>query len=144
MIDVDDPYARLAAALIGNAIETLAKASRREIVYRPKPSWKQARAIDGASYAKEGQIESILDGAHALVTHHSNTAIDAIAAGVPVHCETGVGSILSTVSLDDVENPRVPSDAERLSLLQDVAYLQWSIAEMRSGVCWDYLRGRLA
>ena len=127
-----------------SAIGMIKAHSARSIIYRPKPSWKQAREIGGVGYVKEGKIESVLDGAHALVTHHSNTAIDAIAAGVPVYCKTGVGSILSTVSLDDIENPRVPSDAERLSLLQDVAYLQWSIAEMRSGACWDYLRGRLA
>ena len=39
MIDVDDPYARLAAALIGNAIETLAKGSLLPGVKRDKGMW---------------------------------------------------------------------------------------------------------
>lgn len=126
------------------AIRKIAAGSRRRIVYRPKPSWKQARAIPGADYAKEGDIQSVLDGAHALVTHHSNTAVDAIVAGVPVHCESGVGSLLSTVSFEDIDHPRwIPTEEERLSVLQDVAYLQWSIAEMRSGACWEYYRGLL-
>lgn len=126
-----------------DAIVKIATQTRRGIVYRPKPSWDKARPLVGAGYCADGAIESLLPQTHALVTHHSNAAVDAIRAGVPVYCAKGVGSLLSTVDLESIENPRIPPESERMQLLYDIAYLQWNVAEMRDGSCWDNYRGLL-
>lgn len=103
--------------------------------YRPKPNDLEKRPIAGISY-DESNIKEAFLSAKALVTHHSNTAIDALLAGVPVHCETGAAAAFS-VPLDLLET-RLEG---REQFLHDVAWLQWSLEEMRSGEAWAHLRG---
>ena len=122
-------------------IDRLRKVTRRPIVYRPKPSWKEARPIAGAGYSIGSvPIADVLAGAHMLVSHHSNAAVDAIVAGVAVYCEQGVASLLSVPSLETVDDAKPATIQERLKLLQDIAWCQWTPSEMRSGECWDHYR----
>lgn len=125
------------------AVSALQAATSRRLVYRPKPSWRGAIQLVGADFSVSKSIEEDLVGCHALVTHHSNAAVDAVVAGVPVYCEKSVGSILSMRSIADVERPYRPADAERMQFLYDVAYVQYTPNEMRSGLVWDQFRGRL-
>lgn len=112
----------------------------RPIIYRPKPSWTDATQLSGAELSQNQPIEQILINAHALITHHSNAAIDSLTAGIPFYCEKGVGSPLSTVDLEDIENPKFPDDKDRLQLLHDIAYTQFNVAEMRNGECWAQIK----
>ncbi len=127
-------------------IASLAAMTSRPIVYRPKPSWRGATPIHGAAY-DEGKVPlaQVLETAHLILSHHSNTAVDAVVAGVSTYSVAGVGSLMSTPALDKetIEAPYRWSDAERHAFLADVAYLQWMPAEMRSGACWDHMRGQL-
>lgn len=108
------------------------------VVYRPKPNdpEKAPMNIDGVAY-DDGPLDAALERAKLVVAHHSNAAIDALVAGVPVHCETGVAAAFS-----------VPIRAEpelrygREQFLADVAWLQWSLDEMRSGAAWAHLKER--
>lgn len=121
--------AKTAKALIGCGYE---------VVYRPKPNDPHARPLPGCRYDRR-PLDEALKSAHALVTHHSNTAIDALLAGVPVHCVTGAAAAFS-VPLDQiVRAPRLPG---REQFLYDVAWLQWTEAEMRSGELWKHLKER--
>lgn len=90
-------------------------------------------------------IGEVLANTSLLVTHHSNAAVDAIAAGVPVYALRGVGSLVSPGDLTKkaIETPYFPSDAEREAFLADVAYAQWQPAELRSGAAWEFMRGTL-
>ena len=106
------------------------------IVYRPKPGDKHAKPIPGTQMDQR-PIGEALASARAWVTHHSNSAVDALVAGVPVHCETGAAAAFS-VSLDEIVNP--PMRQGREQFLHDVAWLQWTFDEMRSGECWRHLR----
>lgn len=116
----------------------------RPLVYRPKPSWKGAKSIAGSEFSTERKpIGEVLADAHALITHHSNAAVDAMAAGVPVYCVDGVGRLVSTVALENIESPQLPCEAVRRQFLADVAYLQWTPVEMRTGVCWDHMKAQL-
>lgn len=125
------------------AVATLQSVTGRRLVYRPKPSWRGAVELAGADFSTKETIEEDLVGCHALVTHHSNAAVDAIVAGVPVYCQKSVGSLLSTSDLATIEHPYRPADAERMQFLHDVAYVQYTPAEMRSGLVWDQLRSRV-
>lgn len=117
------------------AAQRLKDAGHR-VVYRPKPSDKERQPIPGVGY-DESPLEESLSRAAAVVTHHSNVAVQALAAGVPVHCVTGAAAAFS-VPMDRLTERR----EGREQFLADVAWLQWSLEEMRSGACWAHLKER--
>lgn len=112
----------------------------RKVVYRPKPSDPQRMpmSLEGVGY-DERPIKDALDAALCVVTHHSNTAIDALVHGVPVYCELGAGTAFS-VTRDQIPVP--PQLPGREQFLADVAWLQWSTEEMESGAAWAHLKER--
>lgn len=107
----------------------------QSVVLRPKPN-KKHRA--------ETTIEQDLQNAKLLVTHHSNAAVDALIAGVPVYCIKGVASVLSRQELwaEDLPDPSalLPPIEARRELMNDIAYMQWSVPEMRDGTAWEHIR----
>ncbi len=108
----------------------------REVVFRPKrpadPRLPGVRTVLGPP------IEEVLRGASLVVCRHSNVAVDACIAGVPVVCEDGAARALYGQTLDDV---RRPSKAERLAFLRSLAWWQWKPEEARDA--WTYLRTRI-
>jgi hypothetical protein len=121
------------------AIAEIKKYSKRTIVYRPKPSWKGAKPITGTiTSGREREVEQDLRNAWAVVTHHSNVAVDALVAGVPAFCWGGVALEMSLQTLARIEDPHFPDG--RLQWMADIAYTQWSIAEMRTGLPWVHLK----
>lgn len=119
-------------------IASLRKITRRPIVYRPKPNWRDARPIPGVAFEKDIDIADSIRGAHALVTHHSNCAIDALLGGIPVFCPFGAASVLAEPELANIERPRMPAGREQWAA--DLAYCQYSLEEMTSGYAWRMLR----
>jgi hypothetical protein len=107
-------------------------------VYRPKPKDPRARPIPGAAFDQR-PISEALAAAAGWVTHHSNSAVDALLAGVPVHCEIGAAAALS-VPLEQIGSRPRPEGREQF--LADVAWLQWTVEEMRSGEAWAHLKER--
>lgn len=71
-------------------------------------------------------IEAALRGASMVVCRHSNVAIDACVAGVPVVCEDGIGRALYS---GDISNPIKPTPDQRLRFLHNVAWWQWAPSE---------------
>jgi hypothetical protein len=116
--------------------------SPREIVYRPKPSWRDAVPIEGTRYSQLPEtINDILDSAHALVTHGSNACFEAVIAGVPcIILGEAVAKPISSTDIDDIETPRLASDDERRQWLYNLAYQQWSLPEFCSGEAWKVIR----
>lgn len=108
----------------------------KTVRYRPKPKEEDVSSIRGATTDRRSLEESFTN-AHAWVTQRSNTAVEALAAGIPVHCESGAGAAFS-VPIDQLADP--PLMPGREQFLYDVAWLQWSLDEMRSGECWRHLR----
>lgn len=106
------------------------------VTYRPKPGDKQMQRIDGCAL-DTGPLEESLRGSIAVVTHHSNLAVKALAEGVPVHCVTGAAAAFSNPLESLTER-----QTGREQFLADVAWLQWSLEEMRSGACWRHLKDR--
>lgn len=90
-------------------------------------------------------IEEALREAYFVVSHHSNVAVDCLVAGVPFYAKKGVGSLMSLpdFTADTIRNPTRPAREDMMGLLYDIAYAQWTPAEMRSGACWDYIKSIL-
>lgn len=86
-------------------------------------------------------FEQALEGAAALVTHSSSTAVHAVALGVPV-CYTAASCMVEPVAsmgLADLHRWVVaPLDA-REQCLRVLAANQWTYDELRDGTCWEAL-----
>lgn len=106
-----------------------------EVVYRPKPSWLGARQIHGAAYDRSHRsIDEALRTVDAVVSHHSNAAVDALAAGLPIYVETGIAQSLSVPTPVDIIGAEAPSIEARIAFLRQLAFHQWTLEELRSGV----------
>lgn len=117
----------------------------RPIIYRPKPSWKDAEPVSGARFndSKTFMIDALRD-VHCVVSHGSNACVDAIMNGVPcIVLGDGVASPISSHSLDDIEKPyRAPFDVRR-QWLQNITYCNWTPNEMADGHAWPWIRNQL-
>lgn len=108
-----------------------------EVVYRPKPRDTAKRPIPGVLYDNRPVMD--WRDVHAVVTHHSNIALEAIVQGVPAYCETGAAKVMS-FHPDEIQSAAIPEGREQF--LWDCAYLQWTLDEMKSGECWTHLKER--
>jgi hypothetical protein len=122
-------------------VKRLRKQSGRKIIYRPKPSWKDAVPVEGAKFSIGGTIADVLQDAHALVTHGSNAVFEAVLCGVPcIVLGDAVAKPISSTQIEEIENPRLASDEERWQWLANLAYCQWTLPEFASGEAWSHIR----
>jgi len=83
-------------------------------------------------------LEECLDGAVKVVTLSSQSAIDAVIHGVPIYV-ADKSSLAKQVSephysLQPLTRP------DRQQWLRDIAYVYWSLNELRTGKYWDYVK----
>ena len=126
-------------------VARIRKYTKRDIVYRPKPSWRDAVPIDGTTYSEPGEhIGDALWGAHALVTHGSNACFEAVTTGVPcVILGNGVAKPISSTDIAEINSPRQASMGERQRWLASLAYWQWNLIEFESGEAWAAIRPQI-
>lgn len=123
-------------------LATLKAVTDKPVIYRPKPSWKEAQPINGAGFS--GPVEKIdWRKIWACVTHHSNLSVDALIEGVPSFCIGGAARILSGLAepgplrwIDAGMN--VHRDVVE-AWAHNLAWTQWSVDEMRRGLTWRHL-----
>ncbi len=124
------------------AVEKIQAKTRVPIIYKPKPSWIDSPRVPYTTMlGREISIEEALSGASCLVTHHSNAAIDALIASIPVYgLEDGV-AVNGWADPISWINRMFCADLEpRIKFMHRVAYLQWNTAEMAKGKVWDFLK----
>ena len=119
-------------------VAALRKITTREVVYRPKPSWPEARPIHGARFDRKGSLAAALASAYCVISHHSNVAADALLEGIPTLTKYGVASVLGPLDLSKLDTPDYPEGREQWAY--NVAYSQWRLDEMSSGACWKHLK----
>lgn len=112
---------------ISETIREIKEYSDREIIVRSKFS--------------PVSLSSMLEDAHALVTHNSIAAVEANMYGVPTFT-TGPGpaSPVSLSSLADIENPIYP---DRELWMQNLAANQFHIDELRDGTVYKHILNNL-
>lgn len=118
------------------AIVELRKHTTRPIIYRPKPSWRGAKPIHGSTFQKTTS-DLVFTNVHAVVTHHSNLAIDALQHGVPAFCWDGAAKCMSLQDLSKIESPLRPRGRDQW--MNNLAWCQWNVGEMKSGQMWRHL-----
>lgn len=119
--------------------------SDREIIYRPKPSWRDAVPIDGTRFSPgKESLYNLLTGAWAMVTHGSNACFEAVTSGVPcIVLGEAVAKPISSTLISEIESPRLASDDERTNWLAALANSQWTMNEMQSGEAWRTIRPQI-
>lgn len=126
----------------GKVVAKIKTISNRTIVYRPKPSWKDAVPVSGARYSTAADsIEDVLSNAHVLVTHGSNACFEAILMGVPcIIIGEAVAKPISSSRLSDVDKPFMATEEQRIAWVSSLMYCQWTMQEFATGEAWQYLR----
>lgn len=120
-------------------IQALKNVTDRPIVYRPKPSWGDAKPIEGARFSsREERLEDVFSDCYAVVTHHSNVAVDGLVAGIPCFVWDGVATAMGSNDLKNIDRPCRPDDRDQW--INDITYTQFRLSEMREGVAWRHLR----
>lgn len=104
---------------------------KRQVLYHPKRPESGLHRTQAAM----GRIEDVLKSASLVVCCHSNVAVDACIAGVPVDCEDGAALAL-------YRNNPAPSRAERLEFLRSLAWWQFNPTE--ATLAWSVILRRLS
>jgi hypothetical protein len=105
----------------------------RRVIFRPKRY--DGPFLRSVPLAPAGPIENCIRGASLVVCRHSNAAVDACIAGVPVECEDGAARAL-------YGRGSAPTRVERLEFLRSLAWWNWKPEEARPA--WNYLKSRLS
>lgn len=121
---------------------TLSKIRRawpgRQVVFRPKPGGGDHRPA-GVPVVGDTGIEVVLRGASAIYCRQSNVAVDAIIAGVPAIAEEGAASAVCDRDLRAGHLPSKLSVELRREFLANLAWFQWSGAELRRAGTWKVI-----
>lgn len=99
----------------------------RAIAWRPKG--KRPEPLEGTVSRWDMPIEHALWGCSLVVCRHSNVAVDAAIAGVPVECEGGAAAALFG------DNPR-PTRPQRAEFLRRLGWWNWSPSEAADAWVW--------
>lgn len=123
-------------------IEEIRAHTDEPVIYRPKPSWRDAVPIAGTKYSRPpATLADELKRCFVLVTHSSNAAVEAVLAGVPVIVlGPGIARPVASHRIADINHPFWPAEATRHQWLADLAYCQWAVDEMASGEMWGIVR----
>ena len=111
----------------------------REIIFRPHPLAREITPSIPGTTRSERSFQEDLHEAWAVVTYNSTSSGLAVLEGVPVFSlnEQSFAWGVSSHELSQIENPARPN---RWQWACDLAYVQWTLEEMRSGLAWDHLK----
>lgn len=104
--------------------------------FRPHPMALERRMVSDIAGAPilDGPLVGALTGAAWVVTYNSNSAVDAVLAGVPaVSCD--LGSMAWDITGHDVLKP--PPKPYRGEWASRMAWTQWTDDEIESGRAWE-------
>ena len=122
-------------------VRALREAGWEDVALRPHPTRPAlAPRPRGCRVLRPMPMEEALRGAGIVVTYNSNSAVDAVLAGVPAVVQDR-GSMAWDVSTRGVALPRWRGD--RLPWASRLAWCQWSREELESGEFWTLVGERL-
>ena len=111
------------------------KPYRTSINILNKPDGPGSYAGDVQRFGRK--LHEDLKGAHCLVAHGSNAAVEAVIMGSPVFVHPdSAASLVGRVDLSQIEAPIYP---DRQPWLNSLAYSQFSETELVNGVLWKLI-----
>lgn len=117
--------------------------SNREIVYRPKPSWKWAEPIEGTEFdhGAKTPVSGVLAGAFVAVTYGSIACVDAMLCGIPVVClGNAVAAPMSSCAIGEIETPVWADLKNREQWFANLMYCNFRPQEIAGGLAWSILK----
>jgi hypothetical protein len=82
-------------------------------------------------------LQADLEGAHALVTHGSIAAVEAVILGCPVFVHPdSAAALVGRTDLKMIEHPLMP---DRTKWLHSLAYSQFNERELVDGTLWSLM-----
>ena len=127
-------------------VKTIRQHTKKPIIYRPRPTARAklqpALPISGSELS-QGPLGEDFDRAFVVVSYGGTLGVDAVVHGVP-HFAIGSSPArpVSETEWCNLNNPRIPSEEERLQYLWNLAYHQWTLEEIASGEAWGHIRQR--
>lgn len=109
--------------------ELSARFKGKKILWRPKG--KDHARLPGTELTVGMPIEHAMRGCSLIVCRHSNVAVDACIAGIPVECEDGAAYALYK------DNPN-PSVEQRLDFLNRLSWFNWQIGDAQA--TWSHIQ----
>lgn len=116
------------------------RAINRRVVFRPHPK-ARLNPIPGFDYSTE-PLKTDLQNAHCVVACNSNACVEAVIEGIPA-IVTDEGSMAWDVAGKSLEDLGSPPTGDREQWASDLAYSQWTLAEMKSGEAWAHLQRQI-
>lgn len=136
-----------------------AKNGRHIVVAEPSPTYARFHDIEGWTESTVAKLKTLTDrpivcrnkemqrfgrklhedlkDAHALVTHGSNAAVEAVVMGCPVFVDPcSAAALVGSVDLPAIERPVYP---EREPWVRSLCYSQFNEAELVDGTLWRLL-----
>ena len=115
--------------------EKIQQHTDRPVVTRLKPGRSTRVTTDSMVMALERDV-------HCLVTFSSIAACEALLNGKPaITLGPNAAAALCSTSLEEIENPRIPTLDQVEAWAAHLAYCQFTEAEMRDGTAWRILNG---
>lgn len=111
--------------------------TKRPVVFRPHPLGPRIE-IPGTAQSVGRTFADDLEGAHAVVTFNSNSGVEALIAGIPVFADDA-GSMVYAMAARDLAQLEDMPTPDRRQWLNNLAYTQWTPAEMAEGLTWGHL-----
>jgi len=126
-----------------SVIDQIRQHTDRLIIYRPRPSHNKAQYLNG-SHTSQLILAVEFKRAHIVMTHGGNLSWDATIAGLPVfQLHDSIADPLANKDWGKLGLPRRPSIEERTQWAANVAYCQWSLAELADGSAWYVIKQQL-
>lgn len=110
---------------VADTMGQLALVTDRQLVIRTKDQYQRR------------PIQMDLEGAHCLVTHGSNAAVESVILGCPVFVHPDSAAAL--VGLTDLTRIEQPIYPDREPFLHSLAYCQFDERELTNGVLWKLI-----
>lgn len=90
--------------------------------------------------AENTMAQALADDVHCLITYNSVAAVEAVMLGKPAIClGPNAAAVVSSTTLDQVENPKFPEQDLRDAWLRHLSYCQFTFTEMTDGTAWKIL-----
>lgn len=125
-----DPDGPILLAEMGRKSERLFPHWQPRTIKRLKLDYPGRPIVMRRKSPDNGPIEQALVGKSLVVCRHSNVAVDACIAGVPVECDNGIAYAL-------YRHGKNPSREQRLEFLRSVAWWQYKPSEAEQA--WKFL-----
>jgi hypothetical protein len=126
-----------AAEWTSNLVEKLKTITDRPIEVRMKP-------IRSARVTNSTIQEALQNNVHCLITYNSIAATEALMEGKPaITLGPNAAQLICETSIENVNNPKIPTEDEMYAFLKHLSYAQFTQEEMKNGTAWKILQGEL-